>query len=264
MTAKLRNIPKQFDSTHSSKFKNLFVSGCSFTYNNSENSTCTWPYYLRDFVGFDQVYDCSQSGAGNSHIFNSVVNEVETNTAISPESTMMIVMWSGMSRVDVIATQALAKSWHFMSNNYQLDDKFSTLSIFNIEHFRFSSGYGNNKTSDLETMCYHYRRLIEPEAQIYQSMLNIISLYHYLKNKNYNFVFLNYMDPTPELECIKNPLVSTVSQMFAPVLDLGTYSQSTRQLEVDDHPSPDGYLSWTKDYLIPYLCSIDQLQTRTS
>jgi hypothetical protein len=253
MTAKTRDIKNFFQQTHQSQYKNLVVSGCSFTYNNSDVHLCTWPYYLRDLAGFDQVYDCSQSGAGNNHIFNSIINEIETNKDISPESSLIIVMWSGLSRTDVIATVELTRDWHFMSN-YRFDDKFSTLSIFNMD----------TKINDLETLCYYYRRVIDPAAQIYESMLKVIALYHYLKNKNFNFVFLNYTDPAAELKFLSSSLTETFKMLMNPVMYLGTYAKETKKLELNDgHPSPDGHLNWTQEHLIPFLCVNNQLQTLT-
>jgi hypothetical protein len=250
MTAKIRNITQSFNTTHQSRYKNLLVSGCSFTFNNSEEHACSWPYYLKDLAGFDQVYDCSQSGAGNNHIFNSIVNEVELNKNITPDSTLIAVMWSGLGRTDVVATTEITKSWHTMSN-YHFDHKFSTLSLFDTD----------TKQNAIETLCYHYRRLIDSEAQIYESMLKVIGLYNYLKNKNFNFVFLNYMDPVKDLKSISTPLTDTFTCLLDPVMYLGTYATNTNKLEPDGHPSPDGYLGWTQTQLIPYLISINQLQT---
>jgi hypothetical protein len=105
MTAKTRKLAKQFTTTYSTEFKNLLVSGCSYTFNNSENHICSWPYYLRDLAGFNEVYDCSQSGAGSNHIFNSIINEIETNININIQDTLVIIMWSGLTRTDVIAEQ---------------------------------------------------------------------------------------------------------------------------------------------------------------
>jgi hypothetical protein len=253
MTAKIRNIQKCFQQTHQSQLKNLLVSGCSFTFNNSEEHVCSWPYYLRDLAGFDQVYDCSQSGAGNNHIYNSVINEVETNKNISPDSTFVIVMWSGLRRTDVIATRDLTKDWHHV-NNYYFDDKFATLSLYDV----------NTKTTDLETLCYHYRRLIDSDSQVYESVLKAISLYHYLKNKNFNFIFLNYMDPSRDLKSLNSPLTDTFNTLMDPVLCLGTYAERTKKIVSNSrHPSPDGYLNWTCEHLIPYLCTKNQLQTIT-
>ncbi len=252
MTAKIRNIQKCFQQTHKSQFKNLLVSGCSFTFNNSEEHMCSWPYYLRDLAGFEQVYDCSQSGAGNNHIFNSIINEIETNQNISPESTFIVIMWSGLNRTDVIATKDLTKDWHYMSN-YHFNDRFSTLSIFDV----------TTKTDDLETLCYHYRRLIDSDSQIYESILKVIALHHYLKNKKFDFVFLNYIDPFSELKLINSPLTSTFEQIMSSVQYLGTYAEITKKIEADGHPSPSGYLDWTREHLIPYLYNKNQLQTLT-
>jgi hypothetical protein len=252
MSAKIRRLPRAFSQTHSSQYQNLLVSGCSFTYNNSETDVCSWPYYLRDLVDFKQVYDCSQSGAGNNHIFNSVVNEVELNNEINPNTTLIIVMWSGFSRTDVIATKDLIKDWHHMSN-FHFNDQFATLSIFDVM----------NKNTDLEMLCYHYRRLIDSDAQIYQSMLKIIALYHYLKQKNFEFIFLNYQDPAEEINSLDTPLGNVVNSMLDPVLYLNSYAKSINESETCGHPTPNGYLNWTQKHLIPYLCSTHQLQTLT-
>jgi hypothetical protein len=204
-------------------------------------------------AGFDQVYDCSQSGAGNNHIFNSIINEVELNKNITPDSTLIVAMWSGLRRTDIVATTEITKSWHHMSN-YHFDHKFSTLSLFDTD----------TKQNAIENLCYHYRRLIDSDAQIYESMLKVIGLYNYLKNKNFNFVFLNYMDPTKDLESVSTPLTTTFTSLLDPVMYLGTYAMSTNKLECNDgHPNPDGYLGWTQTQLIPYLISINQLQTIT-
>lgn len=252
MSAKTRTLSRVFSQTHSSQYQNLLVSGCSFTYNNSEKDVCSWPYYLRDLANFKQVYDCSQSGAGNNHIFNSVVNEIELNPEINPETTMIIIMWSGFARTDVIATKDLTRDWHHMSN-FHFNDQFATLSIFDV----------TNKNTDLDMLCYHYRRLIDSNAQIYQSMIKIIALYHYLKQKKFKFIFLNYKDPTEEINSLDTPLGDIVRSMLDPVLYLYAYAVSENNKEPCGHPTPNGYLNWTRNHLIPYLCSTNQLQTLT-
>ena len=243
MVAKIRNITKQFQSTHQTRFKNLLVSGCSYTWNNSEQHICSWPFYLRDIGGFDSVIDCSQVGAGSNHIFNSVVNEIETNHDTNKHNTLVVVMWSGLTRTDVIATQDITAPWHDMSN-YNFDQRFATLSIFN-----------HTSNNDLLSMlCRQYKLLIDTDAQIYESVLKILALEHYLKQKEFDFIFTSWMNPAPELNRIDSALTTKVISSLSTIPYLEEYAKQKKQKELDDgHPTPDGYLGWTQQHLIPYL-----------
>ena len=245
MSVKTRNIGKVFSQTHTTRFKNLLVSGCSFTYNNSDSNICTWPYYLRDLAGFDNVYDVSQSGTGSNHIFNSVVYECETNPFVDPSNTLIIVMWSGLTRTDIIAEQSVTKDWHFMSN-YCFDSKFATLSIFN---------QATDRTA-IDELCKQYKKIVSPNAQIIESLIKVQALRHYLKSKGFNFVFLSWMDPEQELARVN----TTLTMVTDPVPYLDGFARKHTLREPDGHPSPDGHLAWTRECLIPYL-SAERLAT---
>ena len=242
MIAKVRNLHPAFEQKYIASKLNLMVSGCSFTYNNSESHVCTWPYYLRDICGFHEVYDCSQSGAGTNHIFNSLINEIETNDDISPDNTLVIVMWSGLSRTDVIAGQDITERWHHMSN-YHFDRRFATLSLFNQ--------VGGDDLID--NLCKDYKTLVDLDAQIYESALKILGLDAYLRHKDFEFIFTSWINPSLDLETLSKPMQKKILGLMDTVQYLGSYAQSNQKLESDGHPSPDGHLGWTKDELIPCL-----------
>jgi hypothetical protein len=246
MTAKIRKLDKQFATTHTTQFKNLLVSGCSFTYNNSDKHICSWPYYLRDLAGFDEVYDCSQSGAGSNHIFNSVINEIETNANINTQDTLVIVMWSGLTRTDVIAEKDITKSWHHMSN-YHFDNQYATLSIFN--HV--------SKSTPLDQLCQQYKKLISVDAQIYESVIKIIALKSYLDQKGFQSIITSWKDPQLELEhtTIAPNMVDSALATLNNIKYLDSYAVNLK--ETDGHPTPDAYLGWTREHLLPYLESIN-------
>jgi hypothetical protein len=246
--AKTRTLPRTFIQTHNTKIQNLLVSGCSMVWNNSEKDICSWPYYLRDLAGFKEVYDCSQSGAGTNHIFNSVINDIETGK-VDISSTLILIMWSGLSRTDVIAESDITQPWHHMSN-YYFSEKFATLSLFN-------NVTGNGK---LDTLCRDFKKIVSLESQIYESSLKILALHHYLSSKHAKFFFFSWQDLELDLSLISNDIIAEkVMNLIAPVKLLVPFARSNGMLGSCGHPTPDGYLAWTQQYLIPFLKSQDIL-----
>jgi hypothetical protein len=249
MTAKVRSHLKSamWDIDYIPYFKNVLVNGCSFTFNNSDTDCCTWPYYLAETVGldFNQVYDCSQSGAGSNHVLYSTINEIETNKNLSPEFTLVIVMWSGLARVDVIGKQDITKKWHTMSN-YHFDDKLATLSLFRER--------GTEKTN-IEKLCKLYFDIVGPTEQIYQSCLNIIALKNYLENKNFKFVFTSWQNSDLELSMVDNQLSNQVKSLLNNnLIFLGDWATEKDMLIPNDgHPNSEAHVHWTRQQLIPSL-----------
>ena len=243
-----RNISRHLPATHLSRFKNVLVSGCSFTFNPDNNEQQTWPYYLRDLCGFEEVYDTSQSGAGTNHIFNSIINEIELNENINSESTLVVIMWSSLQRTDVIATTDMTKDYHWASN-YNFDNTFSTLSIFDQPN---ESRRGKLQ----EDLCKIYKRVVSPTAQIYESILKILALRSYLIEQNFSYVFTNFYYPNWEFDLIHTPLTKKVKQYFdiEDELTLGNFMRTTNQIIPNDsHPTPECHCQWTQEILIPCL-----------
>lgn len=242
MTAKIRNIKKTFAPTHKIVKKNILVSGCSFTYNNSEEHVCSWPYYLRDLVEAEEIYDCSQSGSGQNHIFNSVISELEVNTTLSPANTLIVIMLSGFTRTDVISTVDITLDWHDMSN-FHFDETFSTLTLVN----------NSDGDSDLDKLCTLYKRQVTPDAQIYEGCLKVLALKCYLENKGYDYVITSWFDPIAELKRIKTPLGKKIIDVVNKIPYLGDFAHQTNQIDETLHPTPNCYLEWTKKHLVPHL-----------
>jgi len=242
MTAKTRNVTGwMIDQTHTCRYDNLLVSGCSFTFNNHNEEICTWPYFLQEYANLN-VLDCSQSGAGSNHIFNSIVNEIESNKTITNQNTLVVIMWSGLTRTDVIATNEITKDWHFMSN-YNFNDVYSTLSIFNDTDDR----------SLLGDLCRDYKKLVTFDAQVYESLLKVIALKNYLENKNFDFVFVNWMDQTEDLNLVDTSLVNKFNECIVNIKSLDNYALENNIQEEDGHPKPIAHKEWTEKYLIPLL-----------
>lgn len=244
MTTYNRTLRRQFSPTHEPVFKNILVSGCSFTWNNGNEHIVTWPFYLRDLANIQDVEDCSQAGAGCEHIFNSIVYEVENNPNVNPASTLIMVMWSGLSRHDVIATRDVIGNFNG-AQTYQFDETFSTFSIF-------ARPIGNNPLADL---CRDYWKIVDFNAQILASTIKIVTLKHFLESKGFKFVFLSWKPIQDEMSLIpSSALTQEAIGSIAPITSLDTYAGNTDQrIPDDEHPSPNGHLGWTREHLMPYL-----------
>ena len=85
-----------------SKFKKLVVSGCSFTHNNHHDK-CAWANLLADWSGMT-IVNLATPGAGNEHIANSLILYLEKNK-LDPSNTLVMAMWSGIDRNDLIVSR---------------------------------------------------------------------------------------------------------------------------------------------------------------
>jgi hypothetical protein len=247
MPAKIRSVRRQFNQQYTPLIPNLLVAGCSYTWNNSEDTAVTWPYYLRDIAGFDQVFDCSQSGTGANLSFSSVVNELESNQNLTPQNTLVIIMWSELTRTDIIAPFDLVDQVSNMETHvFDADRQLSALSLFNTQPEW-------SKHSEIEKLRKQHILLISDQAKVFDSLLKIIATHNYLQNRKFKSVFLRW-EPWNRAELINNPLVQKVQNLISPVESLGAYTnRSGTRIPNDGHPTPDSQLNWSKDVLIPYL-----------
>jgi len=244
MVAKIRNINRAFLQKYKSSFKNLLVSGGSVVYNNSDDHICSWPYYLRDIAGFTEVYDCSQAGSGITHVFNSVINEIETNNNLNASDTLIILMLNDFAITDTIATQDITRQWHSQSN-YDFNNKFSSLTLF-------KGPFTEKATGSLKNLCIEYAKHIDMDAQMYENLIKITALRTYLNEKKFTYVLLNW----------KKSCLPEVNDYVVQIEELDTWTER-HQLRIpnDGHPTPDAHLRWTNEILIPYLGKEEIVET---
>jgi len=250
---KIRNIPKQFTITTDLGFENLLVGGCSFTYNNSDQDCCTWPYYLRDLGNFSQVYDCSMPGAGNQHIVNTIIYSIEKYD-LDPANTLVLILWAGNDRDDYIVDQK-----HL--NNYPYVYAYEPGVCSAITGGEDISNLGNTKLDAVLQL----KSAKSPLARSVDNYVRVASLYSYLQNKGFKFFFMEFrdfalpgrdrnFDPRdyldPALSKKFDSMISNPSQNFHKYCLRGDLMTSD-----DFHPSPDGHLSYTRSVLLPWLAN---------
>lgn len=250
MTFKTRpDIKKHYDTLFDFGVKNLIVSGCSFTYNNHDSVALSWPYYLRDLGGFDQVFDSSMSGGGNHHISNSLIWSLELSQ-LDPAQSLVIVMWSGCDRDDYICPQNNI-------NDYGCKFHYSKNVMSGI-----TGGSRSEATTNTIKSFKEFSQTKTLESRAIENYLYFCNTWHYLSNQKYRFVFLQFLDANLPSRTrhfdIKPYLPETaqkqLSSMMLDILDPYSYALKNDFLAQDDfHPSPKGQLNWTKQILIPKL-----------
>lgn len=249
---KIRNIPKTFATVHDFGYKNLLVSGCSFTYNNSDTHSVTWPYYLRDLGGFETVLDCSMVSGGNQHIVNSVVYSIESEQ-INPQETLVIVQWAGHDRDDYIVDPSNINDYPF-TYHYSKDAVAGVTGGKSIANF-----IDKDAIRKVQQMKNHSCRSIE-------NFVRVRSLHSYLESKGFSFVFFEYRDynlPARDNNFDPKPYLSNPAQeQYKSMITVFSknfykYCLQNNLVEEDDfHPSPDGHLSFTKSVLLPDLINL--------
>jgi len=254
MIFKTRNIKKQHGTVHNFGIKNLIVSGCSFTYNELDTVALTWPYFLRDLGGFEQVLDCSFPGAGNSHISDSLIWALEMDQP-DPVDSLVIVMWSGHDRDDYICPKENI-------NNYSSQFYYSENVMSSITGGGSTQSAGNSISDGLKKLS----KTKNNESRAIENYLCVAKTYQYLKSSNYKFLFLNFINlkesvgGTDSFD-IKKHLPKLAQQklnsMITEIDDPYHFSVRYNLLLGDNfHPNQYGHLRWTRTVLIPHLQSV--------
>lgn len=243
-------IKKQFDTAYNFGLRNLIVSGCSFTHNNHESAAVTWPYYLRDIGGFDQVLDCSMPGAGNYHISNSLIWALE-NDRPDPEYSLVVVMWSGNDRDDYICPASQD------NGSYPFRFAYSEKVITGI-----SGGPHQDAKGNISPIFKQFSAIKTAESRAIENYLYISHTWHYLKSSGFKFMFLEFLNNnlpsrTSHFD-IKQYLPMNVAKklhsMMENITDPYTWALKNNLLTDDDfHPNPEGHLSWTRNVLLPHM-----------
>lgn len=240
-----RTISRNFAATHQSLFPTLLVSGCSYTYNNSDQHICAWPYYLRDLADIHTVLDASQPGSGVTHALLASINEVIENHL--DHNILTIVMLSGLNRVDVITDND--------SRDTSLD--FAKASPYHFDHGLVSSAikhYRLHNNNTWNNLYEWYHKLISLPAIVLQNTLLVIALHGFFQSRRMPLVLVNYEDQSNALNLLPNYLRHQFESIVAPIMSLGELANRTSNGKLDDgHPTVDSSLSWTRQILLPYL-----------
>ena len=169
--------------------RNFLANGCSFTEHiqHPDSKTCTWPQYLSQLLAVENHVNLASAGAGNDYICHSTINYLEQNN-LDPAETLVIVMWSGTTRMDL----PLSKEWyqHFKFGEHSLCKEDG------VGHWMNSGGMlggWRNKKSVLPIYEEVYK-IMDPVDHCMKSLRYFIMLESYLKCRGYKFLFTSFIN----------------------------------------------------------------------
>ena len=175
--------------------KNLITFGCSFTDTDNEKFTeselidfklrfkrykCaephqSWPVELARLTESNPVCR-GKGGVGNFYITNRIYDTVNDS-----ENSVVIVMWSGIERVDRVVSK---KEFHYF-------DRVGTRD--NWLHSGGVPTFDNSKTRDRYWHNYYKTYHIEEDSYL-QTLQHMLGAQEFLTNRKIPYLFLTYKD----------------------------------------------------------------------
>jgi hypothetical protein len=246
---------KKIEST----YKKLLVSGCSFTHNN-HHTPCTWGNNLAVWANLD-IHNLGIPGAGNTHINNSIILWIEKHRP-DPADVLIIVMWTGVERVDWITDPKSSKFKEYYPFTYNYSD--------NTELVAGGSWWSADRILQktlVQKTLIEYTKFQNKQSLALSSWLSMTQLTDYLKQRGYTFYYTagqdlwcpsdstdRWIDYAVELEQLGLTLDPDPWLCFSHNEYLGNWVKEHNYLYDDGlHPSHIGHEIWCQDVLIPKL-----------
>lgn len=230
--------------------KQLVVSGCSFTQGAHSE---TWANHLN----IPNVINLANSGAGNNYICRRTLNYLE-QIRPNPIEILIIVMWSGTSRIDV----TVSDDWY-----KHIRTTFGFGYSDGISNWIHTGSSGNVplleglcKTNDNQSLCV-------------DSLQNFILLETYLQAKGYQYLFTSYanywsetqeycattdVDPNIGYHCKNVSLYKNFNfSNWVFINDnrdcFGEFATDDIRNRDDAHPSSDTHQRFASEILLPII-----------
>jgi hypothetical protein len=148
--------------------KNLITFGCSFTEGD-------WPKHLSSLNKY-KLSNKGLGGVGNYYIANAVYD-----TVVNSDDTSVIVMWSGIDRVDKVVSK----------------EEFHYFDRYEVRNGWLHSGgkilFDSNKSKD--RYWHNYYKTYHTEEDSYlQTLHHMIAVQEFLSNRKIPYLFLTYKD----------------------------------------------------------------------
>jgi len=238
--------------------KNLIVSGCSFTKTTYENE---WALCLVREFNIERHVNLAESAAGNYYIADSLQNYLR-NSDLNPAETLVLVMWSGPSRIDLT-----------VSDDYYRMLQYSYKTRVAGKNYVLSGGeLGTWNLDNLIEPVYHRLYQIKNFHSLAQDTItNIIQTKEFLTLHGFKFNFMSYVNYWTKVKYFVSDMDLSIG-FHAPKLAEKIKSDpswiwvdsnhncfyefaKTRDLISDDgfHPNEQAHQEFAQEIIIPHL-----------
>ena len=179
--------------------KNLLVNGCSFS-----RGPGSWPYYLK----YQNIVNLAQAGAGNTYIHETTMGELAQRSY-----DFVIVMWTGIHRVDLKVSniEDFAESKYTSQYQHQQNDWLEKVvhpindQDYVEKNWVFGCGHINNELALRRSKIFDGVYKHVGQLQFVDGLLiKMISLQNTLKQMQIPYLFTFYEDYDNDLKANKS------------------------------------------------------------
>lgn len=153
------------------KCKRVLTNGCSFT---AKSVYENWPMHLPNDW---KVTNIASHAAGNQWICDSTIVK-----SIKNDYDLVLVMWSGLTRIDTLVNEVTWKQFWQFKNRNDLDLHYGHCSIGDSTQFPMS---------DISKPIIKFGGVRE---LVFQSLMNILKLQSWLELKKIDYRFMSFMN----------------------------------------------------------------------
>lgn len=153
------------------EFKRVLTNGCSFT----ARSNCkNWPEHLPKNW---EVTNIASHAAGNQWICDSTIVK-----SIKNDYDLVLVMWSGLTRIDALVNEVTWKQFWKFKNRNDLDLYYGHCAI------------GDNPNFPMSDIAKSIIKFGGVRELVFESLMNMLKLQSWLESKNIDYRFMSFMN----------------------------------------------------------------------
>jgi hypothetical protein len=243
-----------------SLYKNLVVSGCSFTHEpHNEWYPFAWPSIFAEDTKMT-VTNLAMPGAGNEHIARSIILHLEKNRP-NRDDTLVIAMWTGIGRFDWITDASLSNFKDLYPFTYAYDMHNELVLAGNWWNLR--------KGPALHEALLQYSKYQSDYSFAVTSWLAMKNLSNYLCVNGYRHYFTSFVDykrnkikgdglVVPFHDTLSEIGLQIDTQNWMALADDDHYGDWALKNDAVDHNDgfhprfPEANEGWVRQVLVPY------------
>lgn len=224
--------------------KTVLINGCSFS-----RGPESWPYHLQDLYNFNLV-NLAQAGAGNTYIQESTVSELSKRSY-----DYVIVMWSGLSRIDYKVSSIELFDGSIYTSQYQKSrNDWPDKVIIPVNdqdyvgnNWIFGCGVLNNDKTLTDTKFFaDIYKYVAYEQFAYHSLQKMISLQSFLKSQSIPYLFTFYQDYQQDLKQHTDLYKLLDQENMYYKENIYNIARDTKDLDETVHPKSASHKQWAE------------------